>query len=309
MPFVIATDPAVFETGVPADADILVTFSEAMDDLSVTTNTADDSCSGVLQLSADEFATCVQMAGPPSSGDSLTYTVTPAAPLSSATTYRLRVLGNVTDAGGTPMSDDFTHDGFVVRYFHTITIDGINDFTADETFMSSSPDHTGYVAWDDAYVYLGMTAPDLGGSDPQIWLVAYLGGTPGTTDGITYNTQQPMLPFDARWHLRWKASDDYGGALEYDGMIWNDPGFGPIAGSENVAASGSFVEMRVAWADLDSPDLLALHLGMLREQAFNEASWAAVPANSYVDSYDPDYSQYYQFDVLGSLLPGDHDPI
>jgi hypothetical protein len=309
-PSVQATSPADLATGVAADTAVEVTFSEPMDPTAITTNTADQGCTGSLQLSADGFATCVRMTAAPASGDDQTFTVSPMAPLSSATAYRLRVLGEVTDAGGTPMGADFTTGtGFVVRYLHTIVIDGANDFTADETFASSTMGHTGYVAWDDAYVYLGMDGPDLGGSSNQVWMVGYLGGPLGTTAGVTYNTQQPLLPFDARWHVRWRASDDYGGALEWTGAAWLDPGFGPTAGSGDVGQSGTFVELRVAWADLGSPDVLPLHLGMLREQNLNEASWAAVPAGSYVDGYDPNYSLYLEFDVTGSTLPADHAPI
>ena len=37
--------------------------------------------------------------------------------------------------------------------------------------------------------------------------------------------------------------------------------------------------------------------------SLNEASWAAVPAGSYVDGYDPDYSEYYEFDLTASSVP------
>lgn len=306
-PSVQAVSPADLATGVAPATEIAVTFDEAMDPASLTTNTADEACTGALQLSADGFASCVRMAAAPTTGDDLTFTVSPLAPLASATTYQLRVLGDVTDAGGTPMGADFTTAaGFTVRYFHTIVLDGVNDFTADETFASSTMGHTGYVAWDDAYLYLGMSNAELGGSSNQVWMVGYLGGPMGSTTGVQYNTQQPLLPFEARFHVRWRASDDFGGALEWTGAAWSNPGFGPTAGSDDVAFGGSFVEMRVAWSDLQSPTVLPLHLGMLREQAFNEASWSAVPAGSYVDGYDPDYGQHFEFDVLGSTRPVDH---
>jgi len=308
-PSVQAVSPADLATGIAPEAAIAVTFSEAMDPATITTNTADAACTGALQVSADGFATCVPMAAAPTTGDDLTFTVTPLAPLTSATAYQVRVLGDVTDAGGTPMGADFTTaTGFVVRYFHTIVIDGVNDFTADETFTSSTMGHTGYVAWDDSYLYLGMNSPDLGGSSNQVWMVGYLGGAMGSTTGVQYNTQQPLLPFEARFHVRWRASDDFGGALEWTGAMWSNPGFGPTAGSEDVAFGGPFVEVRVALADLEGPDLLPLHLGMLREQNLNEASWAAVPSGSYVDGYDPNYSQYFEFDLLGSSPPIDHPP-
>ena len=121
--------------------------------------------------------------------------------------------------------------------------------------------------------------------------------------------QQPLLPFDARWHVRWRASDDFGGALEWTGASWTNPGFGPTAGSSDVGFGGSFVELRVAFTDLEDPVTLPLHLGMLREQNLNEASWSAVPDGSYVDGYDPNYAQYFEFDVLGSTAPADHAAI
>ncbi len=308
-PSVLSTSPDDLASGVDADPTISVTFSEAMDGATLTTNTADTTCSGTLQVSADDFATCVRMIAAPASLDDLTFTVGPAAALTSATTYQIRVLAEASDAGGTPMGVEFTSaNGFVVRYFHTITLDGINDFGPGETFVSSTLGHVGYVAWDTTYVYLGMNSPDLAGNSNLIWLVAYLGGPLGSPLGVTYNSQQPMLPFDALWHLRWRANDNFGGALEWNGATWINPGFGPNAGSNDVAFAGSFVEMRVAWANLDNPDLLDVHLGMLREQAFNEASWAAVPGSSYVDGYDPNYTKYFEFDVLGSTLPADHDP-
>lgn len=309
-PSVQSTTPADLVTGVAPIGVVEVTFSELMAAATITTNTADDACSGSLQLSADGFATCVRMAGPPATSDGQTFVIGPMASLASATTYQLRVLGDVTDAGGTPMGADFTTaTGFVVRYFHTIVIDGVNDFTAEETFTTSTMGHSGYVAWDDTHVYLGMTSPDLGGSSNQVWMLGYLGGAMGTTAGVQYNTQQPLLPFDARWHVRWRASDDFGGALEWTGAAWTNPGFGPTAGSSDIGFGGSFVELRVSWADLEDPVTLPLHLGMLREQSLNEASWAAVPAGSYVDGYDPIYTLYFDFDVLGSTVPVDHPAI
>jgi hypothetical protein len=306
---VISTTPAPLTIGVDPTTSITVTFSEVMDGTTLTTNTNDTTCSGTVQLSTDDFATCVQMQGPPSTGDDITYTVTPASALASATTYAVRVLGSVSDGGGTPMGGDFDDDGFVIRYYHTITIDGVNDFTADETFSSTTLGHTGYVAWDDTHVYLGMSSPDLGSNSPFVWFVSYLGGMPGSTTGVLYNTQQPLLPFAAGYHTRWKASDDFGGTLAWNGNAWANANFGPIVNSGDVATAGSFVELRIAWTDIGAPDMLELAMGMLREQPFNEASWAGVPAGAYVDSYDPDIGSYYEFDVLGSTLPAEHSPL
>ena len=308
-PTVLATTPEVLEDGVEPDVTIVVTFSEAMDSQTVTANTADDECTGAIQVSNDDFATCVQMAAAPSSQNDIDFELTPLDPLVSVGTYDIRVLTDVTDGAGNAMADPFTtSDPFLVRYYHTIVLDGVNDFAPEESFATASFQHTGYVAWDLDYLYLGMTAFDLSVDEPNTWFVGYLGGMPGTNMGALYNTQQPMMPFDARWHMGYRAADDFGGLAEWDGNMWVDSGVGPIPNSGDVAFSEDFVEMRIAWDDLDNPEEIAVHLGMLRDAPFNEASWAAVPSGSYNDGYDPDYSLYYFFDLTGSVVPVDHVP-
>ncbi len=307
-PSVQQTDPADFESGVEPGVPVMVEFSEPMDPATVTTNTRATNCSGTLQLSADGFATCVQMMAAPTSADGIGFSVEPAVPLDSATTYQIRVLATVTDASGTPMDADFTTGtGFSIRYFHTIAIDGNNDFSIGETFASSTAGHTGYVAWDDDFVYLGLDSPDLLVDTDQVWWVAYVGGLMGSAQGVTYNTQSPMLPFDARWHLRWRTDGTFASALTWTGAAWVDAAF-PIEATD-TAVAGTFVEMRVSRLDIGSPDYLDLHLGLLREEALNEASWAAVPQGSHVDGYDPDFGQFHQFDLASSLLPADVLPL
>lgn len=305
-PSVQSTTPAELMSGVAADTTIEVTFSEVMDPATVTTNVG-TGCTGALQVSSDGFVTCVAMTSAPSTGDDQTFVVTPAEPLDSATTYQIRVLATVTDVGGTPMDADFTTvTGFIVRYFHTIDIDGTDDFNMDEILSLSTPGHTARVAWDDSYLYLGFDSPAVGG-DPEEWMVVYIGGPAGTSQGVMYNTQLPTMPFDARWHLRWRLDGTFWGALEWTGAAWQDAAF--TIPAADVIMMGSFVELRVPWADIGDPAYLDLHLGLLNEQDFGEWSWAAVPDTSYGDGYDPAYSHFLQFDRFGSTLPANVLPM
>lgn len=305
-PTVQSTSPTDLMSGVPADTTIEVSFSEAMDPATITTN-VDGNCTGSIQVSADGFATCVAMTGLPATGDDQTYLLTPAAALASATAYQIRVLATATDAGGTPMDADFTTpDGFIVRYFHTITLDGIDDFDAGETRPTSTMGYTARVAWDSTYLYLGMDGAAVGGGSPQDWLVVYLGGPAGTNQGVTYQMQSPALPFDARWHLQWRPSDGFWNALEWTGAAWEGAGF---VTPPQFAASGTFVELRLPWSEIGDPAYLDLHVGMLNELPGSEWSWAAMPEGSYMDSYDPDYGQYLQIDRSGSTLPADLLPM
>ena len=93
---------------------ITVTFSEAMDNTSVTTNTDNASCSGTLRVSSDNFSSCVQMSSTPaSSTDNKTFTLDPYDNLTSSTTYKTRVTTGVKDTAGNAMSSQYnTSSGF-----------------------------------------------------------------------------------------------------------------------------------------------------------------------------------------------------
>ena len=116
-----------------------------------------------------------------------------------------------------------------------------------------------------------------------------------------------MLPFDGRYHLQWRADDTFALVLEWSGMAWQPAPFNFAAG--DAAVSGSFIEMRVALADIGAPMYADVHMCLLSEEAFSELSWAAVPSTSFVDGYDPDYTQFFQFDLLGSTVPADVPPM
>ena len=305
-PTVVEVTPDADATGIDPDTTIVVTFSAAMAPASVT---VDDSsaCEGAVQVSDDGFTTCVAMAGDAiaSAGDT-TFTLTPAAPLASATEYAVRVLADATSAEGVPAQPFESAGGFTIRYFHTIEIDGIDDWSAGETFPTSTAGHIAFTAWDDQYVYLAMSSPDVAGGNGAIWVVAYFGGAGGTASGQIYNTQQPELLFDARWHLRWRADNTYTDVQEWDGDAWITAPW--QLGEGDVYQTGELVEFRVARSDIGDSDTLVLHMGILREAELQEASWAAHPQGSYVDGYDPDYAEYWELDLLGSAQPVEQPP-
>ena len=98
---VLSFSPADASVNVDRATAISVTFNRAPVQSTVIVNTADTACSGSLQLSSDDFATCVQAAGAPaaSSGGTV-FTFTPAAQLAPATRYKLRAMPGVQDSGG-----------------------------------------------------------------------------------------------------------------------------------------------------------------------------------------------------------------
>ena len=112
---VSATLPRAGLTGVRAITPVAITFKQPIAPATLTVQPATGSCSESLQLSPDNFATCVGFAGLTLDATSTIATATPAAALTARATYQLRVLGTVATASGAAMGADFTQlPGFTV---------------------------------------------------------------------------------------------------------------------------------------------------------------------------------------------------
>ncbi len=131
-PTILSSNPADTDTGISVATTIAVTFDEAMDTATVTTNTADTSCSGTFQVSSDGFVTCVQMSAVPAAtvGDTI-FTVTPATALTVNTFYRVRITTGVTDTSGNALASTYLHatgfkttDSVPPTVFSTLPVDG-----------------------------------------------------------------------------------------------------------------------------------------------------------------------------------------
>jgi len=118
--------PSDNSTNVPIANKIVVTFSDAMLAYSVTTNTADTKCSGSLQLSSDNFTTCIKMSGSPEASDNdTTFTVTPASSLSLQTNYKLKITTSVVENSCNKLAtDNTTSNGFTTAGPGSGTIQG-----------------------------------------------------------------------------------------------------------------------------------------------------------------------------------------
>jgi len=227
--------------------------------------------------------------------------------------------GGATEAGATdgpvaqpqpeagPTTEGGADEGGSEAGAVTHVIDGTNDFTAGEKLATSSPGYDAYVSWDDKKVYFGMSGGDIGTTSSSKWVLIYVDGVPGnagTATGISYDCggtcapgQQPSLPFNAGYHLRWKVDGTYSNLQKSTGVVappWAD--VGPIS---TVARSGNFMELSITRALLGSPTKLRVHVSMLIEAA-NPPGWsyAAVPSTSFTDGYNPaSFSKYYEFDL------------
>ena len=83
-----------------------VTFSDIMDNATLTVNNSDTSCSGTFQVSSDNFATCAEMTGLSFTiSDSYkTFTLDRSESLNGQLTYKFRVTSGATDLAGNSVS-------------------------------------------------------------------------------------------------------------------------------------------------------------------------------------------------------------
>lgn len=182
-------------------------------------------------------------------------------------------------------------------------IDGDNDFSPGEKFATSSTatGYEGFIAWDAKNLYFGMSGNDIGpGADPKKWLLIYIEGATGTTQGVKYDDggqgtgQQPTLPFSAGYHLGFKTDLSHTNKSRWDGGAWVDAGVTllPVA-----MRKGSFVEISLPRAAIGDPATVKVHMSVINEAAGSEWTYSAVPASSITDGPDPAYSKYFEFDL------------
>ena len=108
-PTVSSTSPSDSASSVSIGSTISVTFSESIDNSSVTANTSNTTCSESMQLSSNNFSSCIQMSSTPSASNiNKTFSVTPSEYLSSKTTYKIRVTTLVKDLVGNSMINSYT---------------------------------------------------------------------------------------------------------------------------------------------------------------------------------------------------------
>ncbi|MHC5054991.1 MAG: hypothetical protein ACYTKD_09785 [Planctomycetota bacterium] len=192
---------------------------------------------------------------------------------------------------------------WVATYSHTISIDGVNDFVAgDETFGTTSGT-TAYLTYDADKLYIGLDDPAVASGNPDIYLLIYIGGRPGSEsgDGVEYREQRALLNFEARYCIYYRFDDTAGSHVWNDGAgAWEDVG-GAI-GLGHVR-NGSYLEMSIPFADIGYPDPLEIHMSVVTTTFLSEWTASGVPDNSFVDSVNPVYKYHYTFYTVDTSPP------
>ena len=188
------------QSSVAITDNITLTFSEAMDSTSVTTNTGDTSCSGTLGVSSDNFSSCVQMSSfPARSNDNMTFTIDPSDNLTGGTTYLTRVTTGVKDSAGNTLSSQYvTSSGFTTADY-ALNFDGTNDYVSIPNDPFSNNNTFTIQAW---------LKPEVVGDGA---FHGFVGIQPSG-----YNTRKPSLWVSTGGDLHY---DSYKGTDRFNGII------------------------------------------------------------------------------------------
>lgn len=109
-PSVVSTNPADGAANVSPATSIAITFTSAMNAGTLSAQTLPGPCTGTIQVSADNFVTCIGFtAGAPSmSGGNTIATLIPSDALWFASTYKIHVAATVQDSFGNALGAAFT---------------------------------------------------------------------------------------------------------------------------------------------------------------------------------------------------------
>ena len=122
-PTVSSNSPTDNQSSVSASDNISLTFSEIMDNSSITTNTDNTSCYGSFQVSSDNFSTCIQMSSSPSiSNSAKTFTFDPSDNLSYDNKYKIKLTTYTKNENGVSLESPYetsfnTFDNSLVAYY------------------------------------------------------------------------------------------------------------------------------------------------------------------------------------------------
>ncbi len=197
--------------------------------------------------------------------------------------------------------------------FHTISIDGSNDFAADEDFSTSSGGYDAHATWDASNLYLGYTGSDVQStSADEKWIIWYIDTDPqcnpitgnGTTDALGFRTQDWTLPFNADYMLQARANGNLQQIQYWDGASWQSGTFSGNIGNDDAT---TFMEILLPLSDIGSPTQIRILGYFVDETEFAEWTYASWPDTALDggDGYKSpgNFSHWYGYNLIDGIAP------
>ncbi len=165
--------------------------------------------------------------------------------------------------------------------YHTVVIDGTNDFSKNnEKFSTSSSGYYDYFTWDANNIYFSISGADVDteGKVSFIYIDTDPNGTNGTTSSINWNVTH-TLPFKADWAFAYKvqSGDDYWNLRKYDGSSWQvDQSY-----TGSVFLATDYLEISIPRSDIDSPSEIKIVIFMQNDDG--SSTFSAAPHDAIID--------------------------
>ena len=248
-PTVSSIYPTDNSTSISVSDNVSVTFSESMDTTTVNTNTDNTTCYGSLQVSSDNFSSCVQMSSTPSISNSYkTFGLNPSNNFSYTKTYKIKITTGVKDNSNNSMESSYISSvGFTTPWkthqigtvsnevVSSMTIDSNNNIyltgytegglennsnSGGEDIFLVKLNSYGVVEW---VKQLGTSSDERGysldvDSNDNVLMTGFTGG------GLNGNTHQGnddyiMIKFDSSGNTTWTKQFGSSGMEEGKGII------------------------------------------------------------------------------------------
>ena len=197
--------------------------------------------------------------------------------------------------------------------YHTITIDGTNDFDTDEDFTTSTNGYTAYCTWDQNNLYLGYTGSAIGSEESSgKWIIWFIDVDPqespktgnGTDDAPSFNTQDWTLPFYADYFFQYRTDEGYYALKSWNGSSWQSSSFN---GSMWDNDGANYFELRLPLSDIGSPNKIYILGYFINEASGSEWTFASWPDNSLDggDGYKSpgNFSHWYGYNLENNVSP------
>ncbi len=198
----------------------------------------------------------------------------------------------------------FIVGGTFAQSYHTITIDGTNDFNSDENLTTSTSGYVDYFTWDANNIYFGISGSDVDteGKVSFIYIDTDPQATPsdgsGSTSSINWSVTH-TFPFTANWAFAYKvqSGDDYWNLRKYDGGWQADQSF-----TGSVGLGTDYLEVSIPRSDIGSPDEIYITIFMQNDDG--SWTWSAAPSDAITDGNGSHTFAHY----LGYTLDDGYSP-
>lgn len=186
--------------------------------------------------------------------------------------------------------------------YHSISVDGTNDFSSDEMLGSSSTGINWYITWNSSNFFIGADVMP----SQNNWITVYLDTDPqidpesgqGSLVGNSLNTQTPLLPFTANYSFLYNTYNQSLMPLEWNGSQW-------VSAADFItgAQSDVFSEFSISRAEIGNPNNLYMLSAIVNETDSSEWTYGMLPHLNGPDSYDPNFSHWLGYSLVEGVSP------